>query len=76
MKGSKRDMKHDRFSGRVHYQRCFRRIDMKFLVSTHLFMPCDQEFAEVEKCKQVTKSTVPSEMKEMITSTQFDYLFF
>lgn len=44
----------------------FTQIDQKFLVSGHSYLPCDRDFAQVEKRKRVCKLFVPSDIETMI----------
>ncbi len=32
----------------------------------HSFMPCDQDFAAIEKCKKLTKAMTPDDIKEVV----------
>lgn len=41
-------------------------VECRFLVSGHSFMPCDQDFAIIEKRKKVVKAMVPEDIKKMI----------
>lgn len=44
----------------------FLQIDHKFLVSGHSYLPCDRDFAQIEKRKRVCKLFVPSDIERMI----------
>lgn len=48
----------------------FHKIDMKFLVSGHSYMPCDRDFWIIEKRKKVTKAFVPSQLGDMVKSAR------
>ncbi|KAK5640415.1 hypothetical protein RI129_011226 [Pyrocoelia pectoralis] len=41
-------------------------IEQKFLVSGHSYLPCDRDFAQIERRKRVTKTFVPADIKAMI----------
>ena len=49
----------------------FHTIEQKFLVSGHSFMPCDRDFALVEKRKKVTKAYVPSDLHAIVKSARY-----
>lgn len=49
----------------------FRTVEQKFLVSGHSFMPCDRDFALVEKRKKVSKAFVPSDLHEIVKSARY-----
>ncbi|CAI6357776.1 unnamed protein product [Macrosiphum euphorbiae] len=53
----------------------FESIECLFLVSGHSFMPCDQDFAMIEKRKKRVSSMVPSELKEMIEASKLNNPF-
>lgn len=44
----------------------FEKVDLKFLVSGHSYMPCDRDFGIIEKRKKVCKTMVPGEVADMI----------
>lgn len=44
----------------------FAQIDQKFLVSGHTFLPCDRDFAQIERRKRLTKLYVPQNIEKMI----------
>ena len=41
-------------------------IEQTFLVSGHSYLPCDRDFAQIERRKKVTKTFVPADIKKMI----------
>ncbi|KAL4126288.1 hypothetical protein QTP88_010510 [Uroleucon formosanum] len=45
-------------------------VECRFLVSGHSFMPCDQDFAVIEKRKKLVNAMVPSEIEEMIKTSK------
>ncbi|KAF6204992.1 hypothetical protein GE061_019159 [Apolygus lucorum] len=45
-------------------------IEHNFLVSGHSFLPCDRDFALVEKRKKVTKAFIPSDLHEIVRSAK------
>lgn len=45
-----------------------------FLVSDYNFMPCDQDFAIIEKWKQLTSALVPSEIKDVVRGAEQERL--
>lgn len=47
-------------------------IQMKFLTSGHSFMPCDRDFALIEKRKRVMKSFVPDDLVNVIQSARYN----
>lgn len=47
----------------------FDTIEHKFLVSGHSFLPCDRDFALIEKRKRVCKAFVPEELHPIIESS-------
>lgn len=53
----------------------FESIECRFLVSGHSFMPCDQDFAMIEKRKKRVAAMVPTEIKEMIQSSKLNNPF-
>jgi len=53
----------------------FESIECRFLVSGYSFMPCDQDFAMIEKWKKKVVAMVPSEIKEMIETSKLTNLF-
>ena len=45
-------------------------INHKFLVSGHSYLPCDRDFAQIEKCKKVENCQVPKDLiKLMVNAT-------
>ncbi|KAJ4429539.1 hypothetical protein ANN_21708 [Periplaneta americana] len=48
----------------------FDEISHKFLVSGHSFLPCDRDFAMIEKRKRVSKIFVPHDLETLITSSR------
>lgn len=50
----------------------FTEIHQKFLCSGHSFLPCDRDFAMIEKRKKVSKVMVPSEWKYVIVEAFVD----
>lgn len=44
----------------------FTQIEQKFLVTGHTYLPCDRDFAQIEKRKRVTKLIVPADIEKMI----------
>uniref|UniRef100_A0A8D8SK62 DUF7869 domain-containing protein n=2 Tax=Cacopsylla melanoneura TaxID=428564 RepID=A0A8D8SK62_9HEMI len=46
--------------------RFFSEVHQKFLVTGHSFLPCDRDFALIEREKKKTKLMVPSQIKYMI----------
>jgi len=53
----------------------FESIECRFLVSGHSFMPCDQDFAMIDKMKKRLALMVPTEIKEMIQSSRLNNPF-
>jgi len=53
----------------------FKSIECRFLVSGHSFMPCDQDFAMIEKRKKRLAAMVPTEIKELIQSSKLNNPF-
>jgi len=53
----------------------FESIECRFFVSGHSFMPCDQDFAMIEKRKKRLAAMVPTEIKEMIQSSKLNNPF-
>lgn len=53
----------------------FESIECRFLVSGHSFMPCDQDFAMIEKRKKKVASMVSSDIKELIQSSKLSNPF-
>lgn len=49
----------------------FHTIELKFLVSGHSFMPCDRDFALIEKRKKVTRAYVPSDLHAVVTGARY-----
>lgn len=54
-----------------HYDK----IDLKFLVPGHSYMPCDRDFGVIEKRKRVSKCRVPEEVQEMVRSARLEKPF-
>ncbi len=50
-------------------------IEMKFLVSGHSFMPCDQDFAVIEKRKKLTKAVTLDDIKEVVRKSKLERPF-
>lgn len=50
-------------------------IEIQFLVSGHSFMPCYQNIAVIEERKKKVKVMVPSETKDLIRTTKFEWPF-
>ncbi len=50
-------------------------IEMNFLVSGHSFMPCDQDFAVIEKRKKLTKAMTPDDIKAVVRTAKLDHPF-
>lgn len=48
----------------------FQEIEQKFLLSGHSFLPCDRDFAQIEKRKKVSKNYVPTDLESMIKSAR------
>lgn len=44
----------------------YEQVEQKFLVSGHSYLPCDRDFAQIEKRKRVTKAFTPDNIKDMI----------
>ncbi|KAJ4430817.1 hypothetical protein ANN_19408 [Periplaneta americana] len=44
----------------------FEYIEQRFLVSGHSFLPCDSDFALIERRKKVTKVYIPSELQQIV----------
>lgn len=53
----------------------FSEINQKFLVSGHSFLPCDRDFAIIEKYKKTQKLHVPKDVKEMIETSKITSKF-
>lgn len=49
----------------------FHTVEQKFLVSGHSFMPCDRDFALIEKRKRVTKANVPSDLHAIVKCARY-----
>ncbi|KAJ8913877.1 hypothetical protein NQ315_005674 [Exocentrus adspersus] len=47
-------------------------IQIKFLTSGHSFMPCDKDFALIEKRKRVMKSFIPDDLVNVIQSARYN----
>lgn len=53
----------------------FDQIEHKFLSSGHSFLPCDRDFALIEKRKKCCKAFVPSELKDVVLSSTHNRKF-
>jgi len=53
----------------------FESIECRFLVSGYNFMPCDQDFAMIEKRKKRVAAMVPAKIKEMIQRSKLNNPF-
>lgn len=53
----------------------FIKIEHKFLLSGHSFLPCDRDFALIEKRKKCCKAFVPSELKDIVLSSTHNKKF-
>lgn len=53
----------------------FESVEQKFLISGHSYLPCDRDFALIEKRKKVTKSLVPDDLCKMIREARHDNKF-
>lgn len=49
----------------------FQTIEQKFLVSGHSFMPCDRDFALIEKRKKVSQAFVPLDLHSIVKSARY-----
>lgn len=47
-------------------------IEQRFLVSGHSFIPCDRDFALIEKRKRVMKAFVPADLHEVVASARYN----
>lgn len=45
-------------------------IEQKFLVSGHSYLPCDRDFAQIEKRKRLCKAFVPEELHDIVRSAK------
>ena len=52
----------------------FEEIEHKFLLSGHSYLPCDRDFAQIEKRKKVTKNFVPADLENMIRQARHEKL--
>nr|CAD7399314.1 unnamed protein product [Timema poppensis] len=62
----------------VYYQRhegFFTEIQQKFLVTGHSFLPCDRDFALIERAKKKMKALVPSDWKYVIGAAKVNEPF-
>lgn len=50
----------------------FDSIEQRFLVSGHSFMPCDRDFALIEKRKRLMKAYIPEDLIEVIHSARYN----
>jgi len=55
--------------------RRYKSIECRFLVSGHSFMPCDQDFAVIEKRKKYVPTMVPEEIKTLVRTVKKDKPF-
>ncbi|KAJ8966126.1 hypothetical protein NQ314_003733 [Rhamnusium bicolor] len=46
----------------------YEQVEQTFLVSSHSYLSCDRDCAQIEKRKKVTKTFVPDDIKKMIVS--------
>lgn len=53
----------------------FIQIEQKFLVTGHTYLPCDRDFAQIERRKRLTKLFVPSDIEKMIKETRHNNPF-
>lgn len=53
----------------------FTKIEHTFFVSGHSFLPCDRDFALIEKRKKCCKVFVPSELKDIVLSSTHNRKF-
>lgn len=53
----------------------FTEINQKFLVSGHSFLPCDRDFALIERQRKKAKAMVPSDWKYVIASAKLNKPF-
>lgn len=53
----------------------FKQIDYKFLVSGHTYLPCDRDFAQIEKRKRLSKLYIPEHIEKMIAESCHKNLF-
>lgn len=49
----------------------FDTIEQKFLISGHSFMPCDRDFALIEKRKKVSTAFIPSDLHTVVKSARY-----
>nr|CAI5857975.1 unnamed protein product [Callosobruchus analis] len=50
----------------------FDAIEQRFLVSGHSFMPCDRDFALIEKRKRTMKAYIPEDLIDVIKSARYN----
>ena len=55
--------------------RYFTEVHQKFMISGHSFLPCDRDFALIERQKKKTKPMVPSDWKYVIASSKLNKPF-
>lgn len=48
----------------------FDQIEQKFLITGHSYLPCDRDFAQIERRKRVTKTFVPDDLEKMIRTAR------
>ncbi len=53
----------------------YKGITCRFLVSGHSYMPCDQDFAIIEKRKRLTAAMVPSDIKDVVRTAKLEHPF-
>ncbi|KAJ8928745.1 hypothetical protein NQ314_018649 [Rhamnusium bicolor] len=53
----------------------FDSVEQKFLISGHSYLPCDRDFAHIEKRKKVTRALVPDDLCKMIREARHDNKF-
>lgn len=46
----------------------YEQVEQKFLVSDHSYLPCDRDFAQIEKRKRVSKAFTPDNIQYMIVN--------
>lgn len=53
----------------------FKHIEQRFLVSGHSFLPCDSDFALIEKRKRVSKAFIPSDLHKIVRDARINKPF-
>lgn len=48
----------------------FTQVDQKFMTSGHSFLPCDRDFAQIERCKKSATINVPFDWVEVIVKAR------